>query len=187
MKKNAILQTAINGESTAAQKYEQFAHKARKDGFENIGYLFDTLVRAEKIHISRHKNALGQEFTAELGEFDVGTTIENVSAGIEGELYEYNEMYKKFEKELKKIKPQSHEIKVAKLSVTWARNVEKTHAELLQMAKEAISQGKDLDIKDLYVCKVCGNVVIGKPTENCKICGHDPQFYFESPKGVIAK
>ena len=64
--------------------------------------------------------------------------------------------------------------------MTWAMNVEIEHAAALKKALQALSEGKDLDIDKLFVCKACGNLYIGnEPTEICPICKHDKIFYKE--------
>jgi len=45
-----------------------------------------------------------------------------------------------------------------------------------------LDQGKDLDCSEIYVCKVCGNLIFSKPTKICPICGHDPSFYIKIQK-----
>ena len=52
----------------------------------------------------------------------------------------------------------------------YALDAEAVHAALYAKALEAVKAGKDLDV-EFYLCPVCGNIEIGKPTEPCKICG----------------
>jgi len=174
---NEILQKAIAGESTAAKKYQKFAEIAKAEGFKNIAYLFKALVAAENIHIKNHRTALGEKFDAKIEDFTTGKTMDNVNAGIQGETWEFDTMYPDLLKQLTKGEA-SEAMEVAELSLKWARLVEQTHAEVLNLAMKALSEGKDLDIQEIYVCKVCGNLVLAKPEDICKICDHDPAFYF---------
>jgi len=45
------------------------------------------------------------------------------------------------------------------------------HAVLYKKALEAVKAGKDFDEKIIYLCPVCGNIVIDTTPENCPICG----------------
>jgi len=172
------LKKALNGEFLATQKYSKFAEIAKKEGFDNIAYLFKSLTAAEKIHIKNHKNALDEKYNPESEEFINGTTIENVKDAMEAELWENKKMYPSFIKEIKKDKKNPMQ-KVAELSFEWARDVEYTHYKALKLALKFVEQGKDLDCSEIYICKVCGNLIFVEPTKICPICGHDPAFYFE--------
>lgn len=95
----------------------------------------------------------------------MATTKENLKAAIAGETYEYTEMY-----------PPMHDQAVednhkAQRMFKYALDAERVHAELYKLALEAAEQGKDLDISEIYLCPVCGNIEFGKPETNCPICG----------------
>jgi rubrerythrin len=53
----------------------------------------------------------------------------------------------------------------------YAIEAEKIHAELYRKAKQEVSQGKDLEISEVYICPVCGYTHEGKPPEKCPVCG----------------
>ena len=172
------LKKAINGEFLATQKYSVFAEIAKKEGFANISYLFKALTAAEKIHIKNHSNALNEEYEQENKEFTRGTTVENVKDAAIFPSSIPLRMHPSYIKEIKKDK-KNPIYKVAQLSFEWARDVEYTHHKALKIAMKYLEQGKDLDFSEIYICKVCGNVVFSKPTKICPICGHDPAFYFK--------
>lgn len=149
------LKEAFAGESQANQKYRAFAKKAEKEGFKNIAKLFSTAAEAERIHAEGHLNSLE----------GIGSTIENLKAAIEGETYEYTEMY-----------PPMHDQAVkddhkAQRMFKYALDAEKVHAELYKLALAAAEQGKDIDVNEIYLCPVCGHIEFGKPEKNCPICG----------------
>ncbi len=148
------LKEAFAGESQANQKYRAFARKAEQDGFPNIARLFRTTAEAERIHAEGHLKALEA----------IGSTSENLQAAIDGETYEYKEMYPPM---LAQAEADAHK---AKRMFGYALDAEAVHAKLYAMALEAVKTGKDLDA-EFYLCPVCGNIEIGKPTESCKICG----------------
>jgi len=148
------LSTAFAGESQANQKYRAFAKKAEKDGFTNIAKLFLTAAEAERIHAEGHFNSLD----------GVGSTAENLQSAIDGETYEFTEMYPPM---LALAEAENHK---AKRMFGYAVKAEAVHAKLYALALEAAKQGKDLDV-NIYLCPVCGNIEFGEPTEKCEICG----------------
>ncbi len=149
------LKEAFAGESQASQKYLAFAKKAAKDGFPNIAKLFETAAEAERIHAEGHLKSLD----------GIGSTVENLKAAIEGETYEFKEMYPPM---LEEAISEEHK---AKRMFDYAVKAEEVHAKLYQMALEAAEQGKDIDVSEIYLCPVCGHIEFGKPEENCQICG----------------
>lgn len=149
------LKEAFAGESQANQKYLAFAKKAEKDGFVNIAKLFNTAAEAEKIHAEGHLASLE----------GIGSTVENLKAAIAGETYEYKEMY-----------PTMHDQAVndnhkAQRMFKYALDAEKVHADLYTLALAAAEQGKDFDVSEIYLCPICGHIELGKPENNCPICG----------------
>jgi rubrerythrin len=149
------LKEAFAGESQANQKYNAFAKKAEREGFPNIARLFRTAAEAEKIHAEGHLNSLE----------GVGATVDNLKAAVAGETYEFTEMYPPM---LEEAIAENHK---AKRMFGYALKAEEVHAKLYKLALAAAEHGKDLDSVELYLCPVCGNIEIGKPSENCFICG----------------
>jgi rubrerythrin len=149
------LQSAFAGESQASQKYLAFAQKAEKDGLPNIARLFRTAAQAERIHAAGHLAALD----------GIGTTVENLQAAINGETYEFTEMYPPM---LEKAQAEKH--KAARM-FGFAMKAEAVHARLYALALEAAKQGKDLTETRFYLCPVCGHIEFGNPPEACPICG----------------
>ena len=149
------LKDAFAGESQAFQKYKAFAKKAEKDGFKNIALLFNTTAEAERIHAEGHLGA----------QDGVGSTAENLKAAIAGETYKFTKMYPPM---LEQANADNHK---AKRMFNYALKVEAVHAQLYKLALEAVEQGKDLNVSEIYICPVCGNIEFGKPTEKCSVCG----------------
>jgi rubrerythrin len=149
------LQTAFAGESKAFQKYRAFAKKAEKEGFPNIAKLFLTTAEAERIHAEGHLSALD----------GIGSTADNLNAAIEGETYEYAEMYPPM---LERAETESHK---AKRMFGFAMKAEQVHDKLYQLALEAVKQGKDLSETNFYLCPICGHIELGEPPAQCPICG----------------
>ncbi|MEF3255348.1 MAG: rubrerythrin family protein [Deferribacterales bacterium] len=149
------LKEAFAGESQAYQKYVAFAKKAEKEGFANIAKLFRTTAEAERIHAEGHLNALDM----------VGGTADNLKAAIEGETYEYTEMYPPM---LEKASAEGHK---AKVMFNFAVKAEEVHAKLYKKALEAVEAGKDIDATNFYLCPVCGYIEFDAAPEKCPICG----------------
>ncbi|HET7144399.1 MAG TPA: rubrerythrin family protein [Anaerolineales bacterium] len=155
------LKDAFAGESQANQKYRAFAKKAEQDGFPNVARLFRTAAEAERIHAEGHLKSME----------GVGSTTDNLQAAINGETYEYKEMYPPM---FEQAKADEHK---AKRMFGYALETEAVHAKIYALALEAVMQGKDLTEVEIYLCPVCGNIEIGKPTEPCKVCGAKPEKF----------
>ncbi len=152
---NEHLKEAFSGESQANQKYSAFAKQAEKEGFSNIAKLFRTTAEAERIHAEGHLKALEM----------IATTAENLTAAIEGETYEYKEMYPPM---LDQAVADGHK---AKTMFKFAVDAEEVHARIYTKALQAVKDGKDLDVSEFYLCPICGFIELGAPPERCPVCG----------------
>lgn len=157
------LKEAFGGESQANQKYRAFAKQAEKDGFPNVARLFRTTAEAERIHAEGHLGALG----------GIGATAANLQAAIEGETFEFTEMYPPM---LERAQAAGH--KAARM-FKYAVAAEAVHARLYQAALEAVRQGRDLETTDFFLCPVCGHIEFGKPEVDCPICGAKAAAYLQ--------
>jgi len=63
---------------------------------------------------------------------------------------------------LKKAEEEGHK---AKRMFAYAVAAEQAHAKLYTLAIEALKTGKDLDIKEFYLCPVCGYIEFGAAPE----------------------
>ncbi len=149
------LKQAFAGESQAYQKYMAFAKQAERDGFPNIARLFRTTAEAERVHAAGHLKALD----------GIGSTVDNLRAAINGETYEYTEMYPPM------LEQAEREEDKAKKMFQYAVKAEEVHARLYAKALEAVEKGEDLVETNFYLCPVCGYIEFGAPPEQCPICG----------------
>ena len=175
----ACLIEALQDESNAMVRYQQFSKIAEQEGFANVAYLFKALVATEKVHQKNHLRALGDiTFDKIKGSWSVGNTTDNLRQAFAGETEEYKKGYPDLIKKIRKEGNDNYQ-KVAILSMSWSRDAEKTHSQVLALALKAVESGNDLDVDQIYVCKVCGNLIIDKKYLNtvCLVCGHDPLFY----------
>jgi rubrerythrin len=158
------LQEAFAGESQANRKYLAFAKKAEQDGFPQVAKLFKAAAEAETVHAHAHFRVMK----------GVGDTAANLGAAIEGEGFEFQQMYPKFVKEA-----EDEDNKPAVFSFKNALAVEEIHHGLYSKALEAVKAGNDLPETKLFVCSVCGNTVEGEAPDTCPVCGVPGEKYFE--------
>ena len=90
-KTEANLQAAFAGESQARNKYNYYASKARKDGYEQIAELFEETANNEKEHAKIWFKLLHGGA--------VPDTLTNLADAAAGENYEWTDMYAGFAKE----------------------------------------------------------------------------------------
>ena len=165
------LRDAFSGESQAHTKYLYYASKAKKDGYVQIGNLFEETAKNEKEHAKiwfkiLHENAVPE------------TTV-NLQDAAEGERYEWTEMYDRMAKEA----DEEGFADIARLFRGVAK-IEKEHEEryrkLLANVEGGIVFSREEDT--LWQCSNCGHIVIGKKApELCPVCAHS-KAYFEIKK-----
>jgi len=85
--------------------------------------------------------------------------------GIEGETFEIEEMYPAY-----MAVAEMQEERGALRSTKWAREAEQVHAEMYKAARASVAEGKDIEVKKMYVCCVCGWTGEGDAPDNCPLC-----------------
>ncbi len=162
----ANLAFAFAGESQARNKYDYFASKAKKEGYEQIAELFQETAGNEKEHAKLWFKHLG----------GIGSTAENLLAAAAGEHEEWTEMYRKFAAEAR---AEGFEDIAAQFEGVAA--IEKHHEERYRKLLANIEKGEVwVKVgKRRWQCRNCGHIYIGDkaPTE-CPVC-HHPQAYFQ--------
>jgi len=171
-----FLRSAYGGESMAHMRYLIWADVADKEKMPNIGRLFRAIAYAEYAHADNHFNVLKDQkgdFTVPAGAiFGIGSTVENLQGGIDGELHEIEQMYPVY---LETAKFQNE--KGAERTFHYALEAEKVHAELFRSAQNTAKEGKDIDVRTIYVCKICGHTTTDGLPDTCPICGAKSQAY----------
>ena len=151
------LMRAFIGESEARNKYNFFAAIASQEGYEQIGAIFNETANNEKGGI---KN-----------------TQDNLTDAINGEDYEYSEMYKEFSK----IAIQEGFLDIAN-KFQLVAEIEKQHRDRYKKLLQNLINNEVFQKKTgLYVwkCRNCGNIIISnKAPQICPVCSK-PQAYFE--------
>ena len=162
------LKKAFAGESEARNKYDFFASKAKKDGFEQIAAIFAETAANEKEH--------AKMWYKELHGGAVEDTATNLEAAAAGENYEWTDMYKEFAET-------AREEGFTELAVKFEQvaAIEKSHEERYRKLLSNVRNKKvfSRDGDAIWVCRNCGHIVIGKEApEFCPVCAH-PKAYFE--------
>ena len=162
------LEAAFAGETQAYTKYQYYASKAKKDGYQQIGAIFEETADNEKEHAKIWFKILHDGAVPE--------TTENLKDGIKGEDYETTEMYKKFAKTARE---EGFEEIAQKFEGVGA--IEKEHRERYQKLLDNVEN--DIVFKSdkvtVWKCRNCGHIYVGEEApEICPVCDH-PQAYFE--------
>lgn len=162
------LMEAFAGESMARNKYDYFAKKAKKDGYEQIAAIFAATALNEMTH--------AKLWFKYLNGGDISDTVSNLTAAAAGEHYEHTDMYKRMAETARQ--EGFHEI-ARKFEMVG--KIEQEHEEryrkLLKNIEEGIVFSRDGD--RIWMCRECGHVHIGKTAPKvCPVCNH-PQAYFE--------
>ncbi|RJP14885.1 MAG: rubrerythrin family protein [Candidatus Abyssobacteria bacterium SURF_5] len=158
------LKEAFSGESQANRKYIAFAKRAEEEGYSQIARLFRAAAEAETVHALAHLRVMK----------GIEDTASNLKAAIEGEGFEFKEMYPKFLEDARKEKESA-----AAMSFSNALAVEEIHHRLYKKALETLQAGKDLAASSIFVCSVCGNTVNGEPPDRCPVCNSPKKMFFE--------
>jgi rubrerythrin len=151
------LRTAFAGESKAYMKYLAFAAIAEKEGQKHVAKLFRALAESELVHAQSHLMTMGE----------VGQTEDNISNAIDGETYEFTQMYPSFISQAEKEGNQR-----AAMSFRNAMAAEKVHATLLSAFLD--HTGRE---SEYYVCSICGHVAAGDAPDKCPSCGASAQKF----------
>lgn len=173
------LLAAFAGESQARNRYTFFASVAKKEGYEQIGAIFEETAGNEKEHAKlffKHLRGGMVEFTASYPAGPIGSTADNLKAAAEGEKLEWGTLYPNFGDVAQQegfLDVAATFRMVAKVEVYHERRYNK----LLESVKGATVFKRDQPIK--WKCRNCGFVFEGKEApEKCPVCMH-PKAFFE--------
>lgn len=160
------LKAAFSGECQARSKYDYFASKAKKEGYEQIAAIFQKTANNEKEHAKLWFKELN----------GIGNTKDNLSAAADGENYEWTDMYEGFARTAEE---EGFPVlaKKFRLVAEIERQHEERYRKLLSNVETAQVFAKS-EVK-VWECRNCGHIVVGtKAPEICPTCAH-PQSYFE--------
>lgn len=162
------LWTAFAGESQARNKYTYYASQAKKEGYVQIANFFEDTANNEKEHAKIWFKLLHGG--------KIPDTATNLLDGVNGENYEWTDMYKNMAIEARE---EGFE-EIARLFEGVAA-VEKEHEQRYQKLLNNLNEGKVFAREEVTVwkCNNCGHIHIGKEAPQvCPVCDH-PRAYFE--------
>jgi len=159
------LKTAIAAESLARSRYSYFAEIAKNEGYRYIAKIFEEIAENEKYHAMEELKLL-------VGEQDTQT---NLIESINGERYEFEDMYPRYatEAEVEGNRP-------ATILFRQIARIEKQHHDRFIKLLELIESGnvykRDAPIK--WKCSICGYAYEGlEPPKRCPYCKHSREYY----------
>lgn len=163
------LRSAYGGESQAHMRYRIWAESAKKEGFPVVERLFMATSDAEEVHATLHFKALKEESgdypVTSMGGFGLSNTSDHLQAAIDGEVFEYEQMYPAYI-EVAKMQGEDEAVR----SMRFAIEAEKVHAELFTKAKKAVDAGNDLEAEVVDLCPVCGYIALNEEEDACPLC-----------------
>lgn len=163
------LLAAFAGESQARNKYTYFASVAKKEGYEQIGELFQKTADNEKEHAKIWFKELE----------GIGNTAQNLEEAAKGENYEWTDMYEGFAKTA-----EEEGFKELAYKFRAVAAIEKEHEERYRALLKNIETNQVFEKSEVKIweCRNCGHIVVGTSApEICPVCAH-PKAYFEVKK-----
>jgi len=173
------LLASFAGESQARNRYTYFAGQARKDGYEQIAFIFEETANQEKEHAKRFFSYLegGEvEIQASFPAGVIGSTLENLKAAAAGENLEQTTLYPGFAKV-------AREEGFEEIADLWDRVsvAERFHEKRYRDFAANIEAGRVFkrEQKVVWRCRNCGYIHEGtQAPEKCPACQH-PKAHFE--------
>jgi rubrerythrin len=157
---------AFAGESQARNKYDYFASKAKKEGYEQIAAIFQETALNEKEHAKLWFKALD----------GIKDTPANLLAAAAGEHEEWTDMYKRMSEEAKEEGFEELAFLFAKVAEVEAHHEERYRklAKNIETGEVWVRVGENK-----WQCRNCGAIVEGESApEKCPVCAH-PKAYFQ--------
>ena len=173
------LLASFAGESQARMRYTYFASQAKKEGYEQISFIFSDTADNEKEHAKKFFKFLeggDVEITASYPAGVIGTTAENLLAAAKGENHEHTVLYP----EAAKIADQEGFGEIARVFREISR-VEMEHEKRYRALLKNVETGAVFKRSSTtkWRCRNCGYVYEGaEAPEQCPACDH-PQAYYE--------
>ena len=165
-KTEANLMAAFAGESQARNKYDYFASRAKKDGYEQIAAIFQETALNEKEHAKMwYKLFAG-----------IGDTPANLLTAAAGEHEEWTDMYKRFAEEAEAEGFKEIADKFRRVAEVEARHEERYRklARNIETGEVWVRVGKNR-----WQCRNCGAIIESeRAPAKCPVCDH-PQAYFQ--------
>jgi rubrerythrin len=173
------LLTAFAGESQARNRYTYFASQAKKEGYEQISFIFSDTADNEKEHAKRLFKFLEGGEAQVLASFPagvIGDTKENLKSAAAGENYEHTTMYPNFARIAEE--EGFNQIAAVLRSIAMAeRGHEKRYLTLMNNIEKGRAFKRERTV--FWRCRNCGYIHEGdEAPKECPACAH-PQAHFE--------
>ena len=178
------LAKAFVGESQARNRYTFYASIARKEGYEQIGEIFQLTADNEKEHAKRlfetiqllNKKARVEEIPIGASvPTTLGATEDNLKAAIAGENHEHTKMYPEFA-DVAEDEGHPEIAKRLRAIAVAEKHHEERYKKILKNVQAGTLFKKDKEV--WWVCRECGYVHFGKtPPDRCPSCDHEENFY----------
>ncbi|HOP86456.1 MAG TPA: rubrerythrin family protein [Syntrophorhabdaceae bacterium] len=167
------------GESQARNRYTYFSSQAKKEGYEQISWIFADTADNEKEHAKRFFKFLeggDLEITASYPAGKLGNTMENLEEAANGENLEWTKLYPEAAEVARK--EGFEEIAVVFEEIAKVeKEHEKRYRKLLENVKKGTVFKRPNPVK--WRCRNCGYVYEGtEAPEQCPACAH-PRAYYE--------
>lgn len=170
---------AFAGESQARNRYTYFSSQAKKEGYEQISWVFADTADNEKEHAKRFFSFLeggDVEITASYPAGRIGTTVENLGEAAAGEHLEWGTLYPDFA-EIAEKEGFPEIARVFRMIATAETSHENRYLALLDNLKKGKVFKREAPVK--WRCRNCGYVHEGPEAPNeCPACAH-PQAHYE--------
>ena len=164
----ANLMAAFAGETQARTKYSTYAAVARKEGYEQIGALFNETAENEKEH--------AEIWFKYLHGGEIPNTLANLKDAANGEHFEWTDMYATFAKEAKE-EGFDRIASLFEMVASIEREHEARYQKLIENMEGGLVFSREGDA--IWKCRNCGHILVGKKApELCPVCSH-PKSYFE--------
>ncbi|WP_319523867.1 rubrerythrin family protein [uncultured Desulfosarcina sp.] len=152
---------AFIGEAKAYFRLLAYAERAKEEDVPQIALLFKAIAEAERVHATRHLNLVK--------DLVVKDTDTNLEKSFQREKSISENEYPDF------LKDAEEEGETAAATVfSHARDAEGYHAKLYERA--IMNVIKD-EVKEYYVCQVCGYVTDKRIPKKCPVCGAPPEKF----------
>ncbi len=165
------LSEAFAGESMARNKYTYYASQAKKEGYNQIGAIFEETAGNEKEHA---------KLWFKLMHDGMPTTEANLLDAAGGEHYEWTDMYARMAKEAR----EEGFDNIAKLFEGVAA-IEKTHEERYRLLHERLEKNECFKRAGVnaWICGNCGHIHYGdEAPDTCPVCSHPRAYFVELAK-----
>ncbi len=165
-KTEANLMAAFAGESQARNKYDYYASRAKKDGYEQIAAIFQETALNEKEHAKMWFKLFA----------GIDDTKANLLAAAAGEHEEWTDMYRRFAEEAEAEGFADIAEKFRKVAEVEARHEERYRKLVgnIESGEVWVRVGRNK-----WQCRNCGAIVEAESApEKCPVCDH-PRAYFQ--------